>query len=377
MECAAISAMQEAVSPGTQVVLGAATGKRLRLLQAARAQLGLPPAQVVDWAAWLDAPEILVRHLEQPCVFKIESPGDDPVAQHKLCVLGCRILGRDEPAPIAHGELRNTDAWFAGFSAALGKLAGLLAQQPHLKVVNAPDELLLMTDKLACQQHLVQHAVSTPRLLGPVASYRALQSMLDEHQLDRVFVKARYGSSAAGVVAYRRASGGREQATTTASIEHSPSGMRLFNLKRMSQYSTRQDIEALINALASQQAYAEAWLPKPRAGDASYDFRVVTLAGKVAHRVARVGRHIMTNLHLGNRRVDAANLLNGVDLSALEAVSMQAAASFPRSLIAGFDVVVKNGRASVLEANAFGDLLPGLQWQGQDTYAAQLQALAA
>ncbi|GAA5166502.1 STM4014 family protein [Viridibacterium curvum] len=377
LQCAADSVAREAVSPGTQVVLGVATGKRLRLLQAARAGFGLPPAQVVEWSAWLDAPEILLGYLERPCVFKIESPGDDPVAQHKLCVLGCRLLGRDVPSLPAHGELRDTDAWFAGFSAALGTLAALLAQHPHLQMVNAPAEVLLMTDKLACQQHLVRHAVSTPRLLGPVINYDDLQSRLDQNQLDRVFIKARYGSSAAGVVAYRRASGGREQATTTARIERTSSGLRLFNLKRMSRYSTRHDIADLINALAGQQAYVEAWLPKPRHGDASYDFRVVTLAGRVAHRVARVGQHIMTNLHLGNRRGDAASLLNAPDLAALEAVSMHAAASFPQSLVAGFDVVVKGGKASILEANAFGDLLPGLQWQGQDTYAAQLQALAA
>jgi hypothetical protein len=32
-------------------------------------------------------------------------------------------------------------------------------------------------------------------------------------------------------------------------------------------------------------------------------------------------------------------------------------------------------RRAVIEVNAFGDLLPGVFWQGQETYAAELRAM--
>ncbi len=349
--------------------------KRVRLMQAARAQLRLPPAQVLEWRDWLAQPALLEAALRQPGWLKIEPPGDDPAAHLLLLQAGCRLLERPPVAAPALGELLAMDAWFAGFSNAMQGLARQLATFPAIRVFNAPAEISLMTDKLACQRHLAAHGVPIPALLGPVHGYDHLQSLLQEHDLDRVYLKPRYGSSASGVVAYRRNKAGRQQATTSATLATQPRAdgqTRLFNVKRMARYESEHDIAALVDALAAQELYAEAWLNKPRCGDSHYDLRVVTLAGQPAHRVARIGKQMMTNLHLDNRRGDAAGLLNAADLAALEATSAQAARAFPHSHVTGYDLVVRQGQAHVLEANAFGDLLPGLLWQGIDTYTAQL-----
>jgi D-alanine-D-alanine ligase-like ATP-grasp enzyme len=55
-------------------------------------------------------------------------------------------------------------------------------------------------------------------------------------------------------------------------------------------------------------------------------------------------------------------------------VARQAAQAFPASHVIGFDIVAHRGEAHVLEANAFGDLLPGLHWRGHCTYTAQWAA---
>ena len=356
-------------------LLATAGSKRVRLMQAARAQLRLPPAHVLEWRDWLAQPTLLADALRQPGLLKVEPPGDDPAAHLLLLQAGCRLQDRAPvPAP-EHGELLAMDAWFAGFNAAMQALAKQLAGLPHARAVNAPAEISLMTDKLACQRHLAAHGIAIPALLGPVHGYDHLQSLLHEHDLDRVYLKPRYGSSASGVVAYRRNKAGRQQATTSAALSTLPRAdgrTRLFNVKRMARYETRHDIAALVDALAAQELYAEAWLNKPRCGDSHYDLRVVTLGGRPAHRVARIGDRMMTNLHLDNRRGDASGLLNAADLAALEAASAQAARAFPASRVTGYDLVVRQGQAHVLEANAFGDLLPGLLWQGADTYTAQL-----
>lgn len=356
-------------------LLATACSKRVRLMQAARAQLRLPPAHVLEWRDWLAQPALLADALRQPGLLKIEPPGDDPAAHLLLLQAGCRLQGRAPVHAPEHGELLAMDAWFAGFNAAMQTLAAQLASWPHARVFNAPAEISLMTDKLACQRHLATHGIAIPALLGPVHGYEHLQALLHEHDLDRVYLKPRYGSSASGVVAYRRNRAGRQQATTSAAVSTLPRAdgqTRLFNVKRMARYETRHDIAALVDALAAQDLYAEAWLNKPRCGDSHYDLRVVTLGGRPAHRVARIGDRMMTNLHLDNRRGDAAGLLNAADLAALEAASAQAARAFPASHVTGYDLVVRQGQAHVLEANAFGDLLPGLLWQGADTYAAQL-----
>lgn len=357
------------------IVLAAGGGKRVRLLQAARAQLGMPAARVLEWRDWLDRPFLLDAALGEPCLFKIEPPGDDPAAHLRLLRDGCRLLDRPAPRAPEHGELLAMDAWFAGFSAAMQRLSGQLAGLPRAHVVNAPAEIGLMTDKLACQNHLAGHGVPTPALLGRVGGYDHLQSLLQDNDLDRIYLKPRYGSSASGVVAYRRNRAGRQQATTSASIMHAGGNTRLFNVKRIMRHEQAADIAALVDALAAQELYAEAWLDKPRCGDSHYDLRAVAITGQPAHRVARMGPRMMTNLHLDNQRGDAATLLTTADMAALEAAVRQAARAFPASGVAGYDLVVRRGQAHVLEANAFGDLLPGLLWQGHDTYAAQLRAL--
>ena len=78
----------------------------------------------------------------------------------------------------------------------------------------------------------------------------------------------------------------------------------------------------------------------------------------------------MTNLHLDCRRADPLDLMGPAQQALLEGVVRQAARAFPGSHLIGFDLVVNRQSARVLEANAFGDLLPGLLWQGRDTYAA-------
>lgn len=353
-------------------LLATSGSKRVRLMQAARAQLRLPPAQVLEWRDWLAQPALLEEALRQPGCLKIEPPGDDCAAHLLLLHAGCRMQQRAPVDAPAHGELLAMDAWFAGFRAAMDALAAQLAALPQVRVLNAPGEIARMTDKLACQQHLAAHGVPVPLLLGPVQGYEHLQSLLREHAIDRVYLKPRYGSSASGVVAYRRNRAGSQQATTSAALLRGSGAPRLFNRKRMSRYASAQDIAALVDALAAQALYAEAWLDKPRCGDSHYDLRVVTLAGQPAHRVARIGSQMMTNLHLDNRRGDAASLLSVADMLALENSATLAACAFPASHVTGYDLVVRHGQAHVLEANAFGDLLPGLLWQGVDTYTAQL-----
>lgn len=361
------------------VVLGCAAGKRARGLQAAQARLGLPPARIVEWRDWLRQPAVLEPLLGRPCRFKIEPPGDDPQVHEQLMRLGGGRLGLPpRREPLQYGELAGGHAWFEGFTEVLGQLEAQLAGC-GARAVNPPADILAMTDKPRCQRRLAAAGVPVPAFLGPVRGYGDLCELMRLHGVDRVFFKSSYGSSSAGVVAYRRNRRGQEQAVTSAHlVEGGAHGhARLFNVKRLRSYTRREEIGRVMDLIAADGAYAEAWLDKPRSGAGHYDLRVLALHGRAAHRVARVSRHPMTNLHLDSRRADPAALLTAQGLQAMEATVEQAARVFPASRLIGFDVVVRGGDARVLEANAFGDLLPGLLWQGQDSHAAvALEAFA-
>lgn len=352
------------------LVLGVAGGKRMRGLQDAAQRHGGLVLHCVDYADAVRDPAAFHALAATGMPLKIDSPGDDAWVQHQLTLRGWQARSDQPssrrtalpPVPVARGELMPTRDWYTGFAQFLRALPATAA--PWAPV----EDILLMTDKLACQQHLRAHGVPTPPLLGAIDNHAHLVDLLGQAGVDSAFVKPRYGSSAAGVVAYRRNRRGAELAVSTV---HSKDG-RHFNAKRMQRYTDAREIAALIDTLAADHAYAEAWVPKPRTQHGSYDFRVVTLDGEPQHRVARVNDAPMTNLHLDAQRASVETLLDDAGLHALLDTARAAARAFPRSRMIGLDIVVRGTRAWVLEANAFGDLLPRLHWQGRDTYEAQL-----
>jgi glutathione synthase/RimK-type ligase-like ATP-grasp enzyme len=360
------------------VVLGVGSSKRVRDMQLARSASHLAPACVIEWRDWLGRPDRLDRLLQRPCVLKIEPHGEDAVAFLMLLNRGESATGLPCTATLERGQLLSNANWFAGFEDAMRTIAGTLARSPRALVINRPEDILAMTDKLVCQSLLRAHGVSTAQLLGPIQGYGDLIEKMAALGWSRAFVKARYGSSGAGVIAYRQNGRGREQAITTAQLQHTAGSTmaKLVNVKRLEVYESRDEIRAVIDAVAAQGAYAEAWLQKPRHKLGHFDVRMLTIGGRSAHRVARVHDRPITNLHLDAERVALEDLLTTAQVRLLESTVEHAATLFPGSLLAGFDLCVARDRVRVIEVNAFGDHLPRLLWQGQDVYAAtQTEAL--
>lgn len=340
--------------------------RRMQGLHAALARQGLPPPQVFDYVSVLASPDAFLDAAAGAVAVKLDSPGGDDLVHEAFVRRGVSFFDGAQAMPRMHGELVDTHLRFAGFAHLLRKLAEAL---PDARWLNAPDDILRMCDKWHCQQTLVAARVETPEGLGLVEGYDAMQSMLDASGHDRVFVKARYGSSAAGVVAYRRHRDGRAVACTTAGMQEVDGRPRLFNQLRLQRYTCTSEIAALIDALAVQGAYAEAWVAKPRARNdpaRHFDLRVVACNGEARQRVARLSSGPMTNLHLGNRRDGIEALLDAGATARLEQAVSRASTAFPDSRCIGFDLIPLRDRCVFLEANAFGDDLQDVTWQGRD-----------
>ncbi|WP_172437370.1 STM4014 family protein [Lysobacter enzymogenes] len=358
-------------------MIGPRGSRRLRGLQQALRERGVAAAEELHYEDLLAAPQRAAEQIaaRPRALVKIESPGEAPALHAVLIERGWRALGAvgAPPQPLEHGELAHQHHWYAGFRELLQALP---ARAGYL---NPPDDIAGMSDKLACQRRLRAQGIAIPPLLGEIDGYESLQALLREHDAGQVFVKARYGSSGAGVLAYRRNRGGREAAYGSAELSEDGGRARVFNSLKPRRYDDGARIARLIDAIAAQGAYVERWIPKPRApgsegdryGGAHYDIRAVALDGFLRHRVARVGRGPLTNLHLGNRRGALAHWLDDAAMHALETATQQAAMAFPRSRMIGFDLILREGRSWVLEANAFGDLLLDLPWQGLSTYQDQ------
>jgi hypothetical protein len=354
------------------ILIGQPHQRRTRMLQHALQARGMVTAITIDWADVLSTPEDIAARLRsfKGYPIKIDSPGESPELHDGLIQHGWRCMGEPGAPPhrLAHGELAHQHLWYAGFADLLRKLA---AGVSNARWLNAPRDILRLCDKRDCQEHLMSAGIDTPPLLGPVDGYAQLHDRIRADGIDRIFVKARFGSSAAGVVAYRRHRDGREVAYSSAEIQNQSGDIRIFNSLRVRRHTHHHEIATLINAIAAQGAYAEHWIAKPRAthqARANFDLRVVAFAGVPRQRVARIASQPMTNLHLGNRRGDVARSLDAEGVRRFEHTVQRAAAVFPHSTMIGFDLIPTGGRVLVLEANTFGDLLPGLLWQNMSTY---------
>jgi hypothetical protein len=175
-------------------------------------------------------------------------------------------------------------------------------------------------------------------------------------------------------------SAGRVAATTSAELAWIEGEWRLFNSLRVRRYTDERDMRRVLDALFREGAIVEQWMPKATYDGENFDLRVVTIAARARHSVVRVGRSPMTNLHLGNRRGDLGRLrarLGEARWSNVRHAAEQVARAFAQCAVLGVDVMLSPNLqdVSVIEANAFGDLLPNIEDEGDDTYTAMLRSL--
>ncbi|PRX92460.1 STM4014 family protein [Allonocardiopsis opalescens] len=357
-----------AAAPAIAVV-GVPGGRRLELFGAAARAAGLPEPVVLPWRELAAGPVAV----PPGALVRVDSPGGEPETERLL-----RGLKR----PLDPHRVEGTAAWYAGFRAALHRLAAAAAAAPGARLVQDPAELAVMCDKRACQQRLGEAGVPVPPALpgGPVSGYAELRRRMAEHGRPRVFVKPAHGSSASGVVALT-AWGERVRATTSVELVRTPAGVELYNNLRVRTYTRPHDAAALVDALCADGVRVEGWLPKASLDGRTIDLRVLVVAGRATHTVVRAATGPITNLHLGAERGDPARLRAAMGAgrwrSAL-AVAERAAGCFPATLHAAVDLLVSPclRRFAVCEVNAFGDLLPGvLSPEGRDSYAEQLHAM--
>lgn len=247
------------------------------------------------------------------------------------------------------------------------------------QAMNAPDDILTMFDKRACHAALQAAGIPVPPALGNVSSFEQMLKEMAAQGWSRVFIKPGYGSSASGVIALARH---REQMVAYTSVELVRSGgeVKFYNSLRLRRYESRGEIELIVNTLCQEGVHVEKWFPKASIQGNSFDLRVVVVGGEATHTVVRMSSFPITNLHLGNRRGDLTALQERMGPERWEelmSTCQHATSVVPNSHYAGIDLAIAPGwkEHTILEMNAFGDLLPGVLSDDLDTYAAEIASL--
>jgi len=359
------------VAPSPILLIGNPENRRVELFQAALVRAGETPARVLPWLDLLQDPRRIEAELAPGTLVRIESPGENFEVERRLLALG----GVEDADRLddEKGRILFPREWFAGFASAMRRLA---QAGPQVRWFNHPDEIVSMFDKPACKRML-------PDCIAPLPDFEDYEGFVRfarEARCPRFFVKLPTGSSASGVAAWEyNRTDGQERAHSTVEFVRTPSGeTRFYNSLRIRRHADPASIRTVLDFLFRAGALVEPWIPKAVHEGRSYDLRVLVVEGRRRHAVARSSRSPMTNLHLGNRRVDCDDLeLDEATWEAVDAVVERTMARFPRSLYAGLDILLPRGGGApvLLEVNAFGDLLPGLVHDGRDTYGAEIEAM--
>lgn len=401
------------------VVIGIPGDKRTGGIQQARSRLGLPPAIILPYtgllagqtlAGLLEAEGILDRQnrlssgMRAP-LLRLDSPGGSFEVERALIALGASDAGdyrdalhpfgkKSDPFPLSFktagklrempGVLHHPSQWFRGYCRLLARLreeASLIL--PESRWLNDPQDIAAMTDKRCTQQLLASAGVRIPRPLGgegTLVDYASIREQMLQQRMHRIFIKLACGSAASGVIAYQmNPSTGVEIAVTTVGVEHYITRPPVYyNSGKLRRYTDSRMIAGLINWLCRHGVYAEQWIPKSGAGGTSLDIRQLVVLGGACHSIARVSSTPITNLHLRSQRMTPAEAgLSGEIQEEVRDTAVRALAAFPKSAVAGIDVLVSAGsnKTYAADVNPFGDLLYDVEYQGFGTYEWELKQL--
>jgi len=363
------------MKPPPIVVLGAASGPRTEAFRAALARLGEAPAEFLSYQRFLGHPSLLAGMLQAGAILRFDSPDRELACLRALYeagagsadIAGFPVFTGPSLDRILHrrGPIGSPAQLAFGLQHAL-TLAATIARERGARLLADPGEVARSFDKSANAEHLDALGIPVPRRIGPVACFDDLIAKMRSERLGRVFVKLRFGSSAAGMTALALGPGGQIVAYTTAIAGDGGAACATRAVRRLAQH---REVREIIDLLAPLGLHAEAWQPKAGVDGRSSDLRILTMNGEPVFNVMRLSPHPMTNLHLGGTRRPPDALRRRVG-EAVWGALLQSCRAVARAYSAcsmlGVDAAILAGdrRHVVFEVNAFGDHINGVTFRG-------------
>ncbi len=357
--------------------------RRCQYFLAAAKSQGLATPLVISYLDLLNNRIDLAAVFKQTTCLKIESFGENFEVQKQLLALASHqvnpnFISKAQSLNLAFekGRIQHSKQLYTGYTLLLDKIQKELNQQPLVKSMNSPKSIALMFDKIACHQHFTSQKIATIPALYHIKNYEHLRSELAALGWKRVFIKPAYSSSASGVIALRM-QGTKIQAISSAELVEKEGKIKIYNSLKIRQYTDEQQIKKLVDKLAQNDIIVERWIPKATTPKGVFDLRIVVIGGKTNHIVVRQSQSPLTNLHLGNQRGNLLALqqqLGAAKWAELCQLAENAAQTLPQTLYTGLDILLSSNlqKSYILEANAFGDLLPNVLVKGLDTYQTQI-----
>jgi hypothetical protein len=260
----------------------------------------------------------------------------------------------------------------------------LIKDRPDVIWMQHPPDILRMFDKWSSHNDFVTHDIPTPQY-GFYAHERYPRSPFETQTRPphppNYFLKTRYGSSGTGIIAVQ--THGRDARYYTTLVMHGKALINTRNIRVLSPADLPIEFDTGVETWIDYEQgnyHAETWIPKATTSGGGFDLRIVMIAGRMRHIVVRVSETPITNLHLLNKRGDFDEVRSRISdrlWQEIQDTCQKVAALFPKSLYMGIDLLISStwNKHYVLEVNAFGDLLPNLLHEGDDTYTAEIKEI--
>ncbi len=252
--------------------------------------------------------------------------------------------------------------------AEIERMEGALEQYTHLLnrfaankglcFLNHPFGIQEVLHKVKCKERLMEHEISTTRMIGVgIPSLNELRQLMIAQKEYAVFIKPVRSSGAVGIAAYRfLPTKNREILYTSAYLE----GEQLINTKKLYRIEDKEQIRRVLDKILSMETMIERWYSKTDYQGKKYDLRVVWQFGQIDFIVARQSKGPITNLHLNNQALSIENLCLSIEkqekIAKLCACAME---QFPTLSYAGIDIMLDKDsqKPRIIEINGQGDLL--------------------
>jgi len=330
---------------------------------------GHPAPVCLSYDKFLRHERSLKEVLAQIDVLRLDSPGGGYEPWKAFAeYLGAPTTGWPEQ----YGRIYPQFYFFNGLNKAALR-ASELSKEQGVKCTFDPQAINTFMDKKSTYKTCAPF-IDMPKALPEIETCEDLETAMGQENMRRAFLKIRYGSSASGVLAIEKF-GTHLRVWTTVEKK----GEGLFNSLKIKRYLDAE-ARAIINDVAAHGVQAEAWIPKFRLGGKRCDLRLLMVDGKPAHCVARCSSSPITNLHLGNERVDASILKEKLTAQVWNKILYMGsvvASLYKDHLCLGMDIAIHQDGQHVylLDVNCFGDQLNDVYHDGLDSYEYQIACM--
>lgn len=385
--------MSRSVQKDRFAILGNLDNRRVTGFVEALAARGWPAPILLSHRELLTDLSSLAALPDQPMFVRIDSVGEDLEVERLLLERGAAALPDDARCeryslaelgrePPRFGQLFAPRQHHAGVLDYFDALAAVFASKPSWRVLNPIADVRALFDKVACSRRYAAAGIPVPEQLPELESIHSsaqLREAMVALRWPAVYVKLSCGSSASGLALYRhipsRAAHERDMVLTT--VARTDEGR--FNSLRLQRLEQRAEVDDLLDWLIGEGAQIERAIVKAQIDRRTFDLRVLVIAGQPTFCVVRQSPHPITNLHLGGTRGDLDALRQQVPPAVWAAAMASCVRAFEQHqcLHVGVDLLLEAGLRGhrVIEANAFGDLLPGLTHAGLSVYEWELEQL--